>query len=244
MVLDQIPLTMPAPLGEAPPVFEQRDGRGDEAATKITARQDLVRRNRLRREENSSLRGSHELHQQRRTQRKHNPYAPVSRNHHDQQGLGQEHRKIKRRAEGLPEEEAELSFEPEIPKDEESSLPSVYRPSNGSCPVIPHDSNSAVLQEDRENAAPSTAIVGGLSVWARLQQAATASSRLRCPSPRCCQVSACTAYHCRSCLFCISMLNVCLCIYTRMDAFRSQSKKLRTRHNRHRLDTHDLVRHP
>ncbi|CAB1118779.1 unnamed protein product [Ectocarpus sp. CCAP 1310/34] len=187
MVLDQIPLTMPAPIGEAPPVIQQRDGRGDEAAT-IAARQDLVRRNRLRREVNNSLRGSHELNQQRRTKRNQNPYAPASsRNHHDQQGLEQEHQKVKRRAEGLPGEELEVSLEPETPEDAESSLPTIYRTSNGSCPVIPHNSNSAVLQKDQDNAASSTTIVGGLSVWARLQQAATASSRLQCPSPRCCQ---------------------------------------------------------
>ncbi|CAM9129006.1 unnamed protein product [Ectocarpus sp. 12 AP-2014] len=187
MVLDQIPLTMPAPSGEISLVVQQRDGRGDEAAAKAV-RQDLVRRNRLRLEENNSLRGSHELNQQRRTERKQNPNAPASsRNHHDQQGSGQEHRKVKRRAEGLPGEEPEVSLEPETPEDAESSLPTIYRTSNGSCPVIPHNSNSAVLQEDQDNAASSTTIVDGLSVWARLQQAATASSRLRCPSPRCCQ---------------------------------------------------------
>ncbi|CAM9442082.1 unnamed protein product [Ectocarpus fasciculatus] len=188
MVLDQIPSAMPAPLGETPAAIKQRDGRGDEAATTLAARQEFVRRNRLRREENISSRGNHQRHQQGRIEREQHPYVPVSsRNHHDQQGLGQEHRKTNRRAEGLPDEKPELSLEPEIREDEENSLPSIYYTSNGSCPVIPHNSNSAVLQEDRDNAAPSTAIVGGISVWARLQQAVTVSSRLRCPSPRCCQ---------------------------------------------------------
>ncbi|CBN75964.1 conserved unknown protein [Ectocarpus siliculosus] len=39
---------------------------------------------------------------------------------------------------------------------------------------------------DRDSAEPSTVIVGAFPVWARLQQAATVSSRLRCPSPPCC----------------------------------------------------------
>ncbi|CBN75966.1 conserved unknown protein [Ectocarpus siliculosus] len=54
------------------------------------------------------------------------------------------------------------------------------------CPVALHNSNAAVLREDRDNAAPSTVIAGALSVWKRLRQAATAPSRLRCPSPPCC----------------------------------------------------------
>ncbi|CAN0173789.1 unnamed protein product [Ectocarpus sp. 8 AP-2014] len=184
MVLVQNSLTVPPALAEKFPMIGQRGGKEDEtaaaAATPIASGQDLSRPNGLRREGYPFSRGDRQRHQQLRTKQERIPYAPVSWNHHDQ-----EHRKLDRTTKGDPK----LSLEPEILEDGNSPL--IYSadttpPANGACPVALHNSNAAVLREDRDNAAPSTVIAGALSVWKRLRQAATASSRLRCPSPPCC----------------------------------------------------------
>ncbi|CBN75965.1 conserved unknown protein [Ectocarpus siliculosus] len=179
---------MPPALAEKSPIIGLRGGKEDEtaaAAATIASGQDLPRPNRLRREGYPSSRGDRQRHQQLRTKQERIPYAPVSWNHHDQQEWGQEHRKLDRTTKGDPK----LSLEPEILEDGNSTL--IYRaattpPTKGMCPVALHNSNAAVLREDRDNAAPSTVIAGALSVWKRLRQAATAPSRLRCPSPPCC----------------------------------------------------------
>ncbi|CAM9897772.1 unnamed protein product [Ectocarpus fasciculatus] len=187
MVLVQNSVTIPAALVEKHSVTEPGDARGDEtatAATPIAAGPDVARQNRLRRERSSLSRGGRQ-NQQLRAEQQRIPHAPVSsQNHHNQQEWEQEPRKLEETTEGTPK----LSFEPEIPEDGNSPLVEIYRapaalPSNGTCPVALHNSNSAVLKSD---AAASTAIVGASSVWARLQQASTASSRLGCPSPPCC----------------------------------------------------------
>ncbi|CAN0342528.1 unnamed protein product [Ectocarpus sp. 6 AP-2014] len=188
MVLVQNSLIVPPALAEKSPIIGQRGGKEDEtaaAAATIASGQDLPRPNRLRREGYPFSQGDRQRHQQLRTKQERIPYAPVSWNHHDQQEWGQEHRKLDTTTKGDPK----LSLEPEILEDGNSPL--IYRaattpPTKGTCPVALHNSNAAVLREDRDNAAPSTVIAGALSVWKRLQQAATASSRLRCPSPPCC----------------------------------------------------------
>ncbi|CAM9911010.1 unnamed protein product [Ectocarpus fasciculatus] len=174
IVLIQNSLAMPAALDEKSSIIEPSSGREE-----IISGRDLSRGNRLRREGHPSSRGSHQRHQQqlRGEQRRIPPVSP-----RNQQGSGQEHRKL----EGTTEKDPELSFEPEMPDDGDSSLPQVYHaPFNGSCPVAAHDTNSAVLSDDRDSAEP-TALVGASSVWARLKQALDTSSRLRCPSPPCC----------------------------------------------------------
>ncbi|CAM9294613.1 unnamed protein product, partial [Ectocarpus sp. 13 AM-2016] len=191
MVFVQNSLTMPSALAEKSPIIEQRGGKEDEtaaAAATTASGRDFPRPNRLRREGYPFSRGDRQRHQQLLAEQERIPYAPVSsRNHHDKQEWEQEHRKLDRATEGDPK----LSFKPEIPEDGNSPLPHIYRaattpPTNGTCPVALHTSNAAVLREDRDNAGPSTVIAGALSVWKRLRQAATASSRLRCPSPPCC----------------------------------------------------------
>ncbi|CAM9445961.1 unnamed protein product [Ectocarpus fasciculatus] len=190
MMLAQKSLTMPPALAETSPIIGPGGGRGDEAVTATAALsswRDWPRPNGLRREGHPSSRGNHQRHRQLRAEQERIPYARIlSRNHHKQQDWGQEPRKLEGATKGTPE----LSFEPEIPEDENSPLAQIYRapmtpPSNGACPVALHSSNSAVLREDRENAEP-TAIVGAPSVWGRLQQALNTSSQLRCPSPPCC----------------------------------------------------------
>ncbi|CAB1103954.1 unnamed protein product [Ectocarpus sp. CCAP 1310/34] len=191
MVLVQNSLTMPPALAEKSPIIGQRGGKEDQtvaAAATIASGRHLPRPHRLRREEYPFSRGDRQRHQQPLTEQERIPYARVSsRNHHDQQEWGQEHRKLDRATEG----DSKLSFKPEISENGNSPLPHIYRaattpPTNGTCPVTLHKSNAAVLREDRDNAGPSTVIAGALSVWERLRQASTASSRLRCPSPPCC----------------------------------------------------------
>ncbi|CAM9134740.1 unnamed protein product [Ectocarpus fasciculatus] len=187
MVVAQNSLAMPAVLDETLPVIEEKDGRGDEAAA-IASGRGGSRQQRLRRKEYPYSRANHERQQQWRAEQERTPYTPASsRNQHNLQGWGQEHRQLDRTTEGGPE----LSLGTDIPEDGDRALPHIYRaptdpPTNGSCPVAVHNSNSAALKEYRDSAAPSTAIVGAFSVWARLQQAATISSQLRCPSPPCC----------------------------------------------------------
>ncbi|CAB1105986.1 unnamed protein product [Ectocarpus sp. CCAP 1310/34] len=191
MVLAQRSLAMPTVLDEQLPVIEHRDGKGDEAAatpTTIASGRDGSRQNRPRRKEYPYSRKHHQRHQQWRAEQEHAPYTPVSsRSYRNQQGWGREHRKLDRATEGDPG----LSLVPKMPEDGDNSFPQIYRaptdpPTNGSCPVAVHNSNSAALNEDRDSPEPSTAIVGAFPVWVRLQQAATVSSRLRCPSPPCC----------------------------------------------------------
>lgn len=198
MVLAQTTLTVLAALDENRPVIEQRDGSGDEeaaTATTIESGRDWSRPNRLRRKEYPYSRTNLRRNQQWRAEQEHTPHAPVSsRNHEVEQEWGQEHRTLG--TDGNPE----LSMGPEISEDGDSSLLQIYRastdpPTNGACPVALHNSNAAALKEDRDSAAPSTAIVGAFPVWARLQQAETISSRLRCPSPPCCLVSVGPTYH-------------------------------------------------
>ncbi|CAM9906198.1 unnamed protein product, partial [Ectocarpus fasciculatus] len=139
------------------PVVEPGDGRGDEAkaATTIAAGRDAPRQNWLRREEYSFSRGDRQRNQQLWAEQERIAYAPVaSRNHHIQQGWGRELRQRDR----TTEEDPDLSFEPEIAEAGNHSLPQIYRaptksPTNGSCPVAAHNSNSAVLKEDRDDAA-------------------------------------------------------------------------------------------
>ncbi|CAM9862224.1 unnamed protein product [Ectocarpus sp. 4 AP-2014] len=191
MVLVQNSLTMPSALAEKSIIIGHRGGKEDEAAAAaaaIPSGRDLPRPNRLRRERYPFSRGDRQRHQRPLAEQERIPYAPVSsRNHHDQQEWGQEHRKLDRVTEG----DRKVSFKPEISEDGNSPLPHIYRaattpPTNSTCPVALHNSNAAVLRDDQDNAATSTVIAGALSVWKRLRQAATASSRLRCPSPPCC----------------------------------------------------------
>ncbi|CAN0444190.1 unnamed protein product [Ectocarpus sp. 12 AP-2014] len=194
MVLVQNSSLVPTALGEKLPVDEPGDGRRDEGATAaatISVGRDFPT-SQLRREEYPSSRGSRQRHQQLRAEQERTPYAQVSsRNHRNMQGWGREHRKLEGKTESLPHTDPHLSVEPEMLEGGNHSLRQPIRvhkvpPTNGSCPVTAHSSNSAVLREDRLDAETPTVIFGTSNVWARLQQAATIPSRKRCPSPLCC----------------------------------------------------------
>ncbi|CAB1118775.1 unnamed protein product [Ectocarpus sp. CCAP 1310/34] len=196
MVLVQNSSPVSTALGEKFPVVEPGEGRRDEgptAATTTTVGRDFhPSQNRLRREEYPPSQGSRKRHQRLRAEQERTPYAQVSpRNHRNMQGWGREHRKLEGITEMLPHTDPQLSVEPEMLEDGNHSLRQISRalknpPTNGSCPVAAHNSNSAVLREDRLHAKTSTVIFGTSNVWARLQQAATISSQQRCPSPPCC----------------------------------------------------------